>query len=365
MAIVIASDNALSELPVPAVDPRALARRIALPALLGAAAGAAVLLGPGHVHAFVEGLRRGLDLSPSWAALGAVFEFASLAGYVALLSLVAGRATARVGARESAQITLAGAAATRLIPTAGVGGLGLTLWALRRAGLRAPTAARTLLSFLVLLYSVFLASIVVSGSILTLGLVGGRGPAELSATAAGAATIAIGLCLVAAVRAGREREVVEVGGRKTRARRLRAGTQLMGEAVREACRLLRSRDPRLAGAVAYWTFDLAVLWAMLRAFGSPSALPIVALAYFVGQLANTLPVPGSVSGGMAGVLIMFGVPAELAIPSVLAYRAVSVWLPAPVAIAAVPGLRRTVASWGRQDGAPATVPLDVRAASIA
>ena len=73
------------------------------------------------------------------------------------------------------------------------------------------------------------------------------------------------------------------------------------------------------------------------------------LAYFVGQVANTLPIPGSVSGGMTGVLIAFSVPAEVALPSVLAYRAVAVWLPSPVAVAAVPALRSTIARWGRED----------------
>src|SRR5438105_14798162 len=96
-------------------------------------------------------------------------------------------------------------------------------------------------------------------------------------------------------------------------------------AARDASRLARGGDPRLAGAIAYWAFDAAVLWAMLHAFGSSPVLPAVVLAYFVGQVANTLPIPGSVSGGMTGVLIAFGVPAELALPSVLAYRAVAIW----------------------------------------
>jgi uncharacterized membrane protein YbhN (UPF0104 family) len=113
--------------------------------------------------------------------MGGAFECLSLAGYVVLLSLVAGRVTSRVGGRESAQITLAGAAATRLLPTAGAGGAALTLWALRRAGLKSRAAAWTLLVFLVALYSVFLTSIVLSGGALALGLVSTRGPSELSA----------------------------------------------------------------------------------------------------------------------------------------------------------------------------------------
>jgi hypothetical protein len=47
------------------------------------------------------------------------------------------------------------------------------------------------------------------------------------------------------------------------------------------------------------------------------------------------------------------VPAGLAVPSVLAYRAIAVWLPAPVAIAAVPALRATTARWRREDAAAA------------
>jgi uncharacterized membrane protein YbhN (UPF0104 family) len=300
-------------------------------------------------------MRRGLGVSPAWAAVGAVFECISLAGYVGLLSLVAGRVTPRVGARESAQITFAGAAATRLLPTAGAGGLTLTLWALRRAGLQARTAARTLLLFLVALYSVFLASVVLAGAALALGLVDSRAPVALSAIPALAAILSIVVCVALARRGPVEPAVGERNdpGVPTRRSRLRPAARLLGDAVREARGLVRLRDPRLTGAIAYWAFDAAVVWAMLHAFGSPPVLPVIALAYFVGQVANTLPIPGSVSGGMAAVLIAFGVAPGLAIPAVLAYRAIAVWLPSPVAIAAVPALRATVRRWVREDGSAA------------
>ena len=48
---------------------------------------------------------------------------------------------------------------------------------------------------------------------------------------------------------------------------------------------------------------------------------------------------------MVGVLLAFGVEAELALASVLAYRAVAIWLPAPIGLVALGGLRRTVARW--------------------
>jgi uncharacterized membrane protein YbhN (UPF0104 family) len=352
---MLASDHTISEFSLPALDVGAVARRAALPALLAGTAVGAALLAGGRLHSFADSVRHGLGVSPAWLAVGAAFECISLAGYVGLLSLVAGRATARVGARESVQITLAGAAATRLLPTAGAGGVTLTLWALRRAGLRPRAAARTLLLFLVLLYSVFLASIVLAGAALALGLVASRGPVALSAIPTGAAMVGIALCLVVASRGVVEPEVAGRGDPSDRPHgsRVKVGAQLVADAVREARALVRLGDPRLAGAIAYWAFDAAVVWAMLHAFGSAAVLPVIALAYFVGQLANTLPIPGSVSGGIAGVLIAFGVPAAVAIPSVLAYRAIAVWLPSPVAIAALPALRATVARWVREDASRA------------
>jgi hypothetical protein len=167
------------------------------------------------------------------------------------------------------------------------------------------------------------------------------------------AALVIVLALAFALVSGRARQPWTSGdddplsnGHRSRAR---AGAALVADAVRDATRLVRSGNVRLAGAAAYWLFDAAVLWAMLNAFGSPPALAVVALAYFVGQAANTLPIPGSVSGGIAGVLIAFGVPAGLALPSVLAYRTIAVWLPTPVAVAAVPGLRSTIARWRHED----------------
>lgn len=67
------------------------------------------------------------------------------------------------------------------------------------------------------------------------------------------------------------------------------------------------------------------------------------MSYFVGMLANTLPVPGgigAVDGGMIGALIGFGVEPGLAIVGVLSYRLFAFWLPiAPGVVAYVQLLR--------------------------
>ncbi|HEY2771541.1 MAG TPA: lysylphosphatidylglycerol synthase transmembrane domain-containing protein [Solirubrobacteraceae bacterium] len=343
---MLAPDQTVTELSLPSLDVRALARRAAVPALVAGVAVAAVLIAGGRVHTVSDALHRMLALSPGWLAVAIVFECVSLTGYVSLLSVVASRATHRIGVRESAQITFAGAAATRLLPTAGAGGAALTVWALRRAGLNSVAAARVLLSFFVLLYSIFLAAIAAAGTVLALGLAGAHGPLALSVLPAVGAILAIASALVLAARSPMTSATAP-----GKLAKVRSGARLVGGAVRDAVRLLRSRDLRVVGAAVYWLFDAAVLWAMLHAFGSPPALAVVTLAYFLGQVANTLPLPGTVSGGIAGVLIAFGVPAGLALPAVLAYRTVSVWLPTPPAIAAIPGLRATVTRWGREDAA--------------
>jgi putative heme transporter len=327
---------------VPALDVRALARRAAVPAALAAAAAAAIVIAGGPLHAFAHALRRALDADPRWVIGGAIFELLSFAGYVALFWLVGSRATKRLGLRESTEVTLGGAAATRLLPTAGVGGAAMTLWALRRTGLGSRGSTRTLLAFLIVLYSVFLAAIATSGGLIALGLAPGDGPLALSAIPAVAATLAI----VAALGLGARRP------RTPRAGRLHAAADVFGAAVRDAVAHVRSGDPRLLGALAWWTFDAAVLWAMLHAFGAPPPFAVVVLAYFVGQVGNTIPIPGAVSGGIVGVLVAFAVPADLALVSVLAYRAIAIWLPAPIGLVALGSLRRTMARWSEED-APA------------
>src|SRR5438270_9727373 len=56
-----------------------------------------------------------------WLALGAVLEAISITGQVALFRGVFSRPANRVGWRTSAEITLAGGVATKLVATAGAG----------------------------------------------------------------------------------------------------------------------------------------------------------------------------------------------------------------------------------------------------
>lgn len=115
--------------------------------------------------------------------------------------------------------------------------------------------------------------------------------------------------------------------------------------MRGAIALLRSRDWRLLGAFAWWGFDVAVLWACFRAFGGSPELSVLVLVYFVGMLANLLPLPGGVGGvdgGMIGAAIGFGIDGGLAIVAVLAYRGFAFWLPTLPGAVAYVDLRRAL-----------------------
>src|SRR4051794_38069144 len=189
--IVATPDTTTADFALPRLDPRAVARRAALPTALAVAALAAVLLAGGPLGVLTNALRRALEADPRWIAVAAVAETLSFAGYVLLLWHVGRRATPRLHLRASTEVTLAGAAATRLLPTAGAGGAALTLWAVARTGLGTRRGGHVLLTFLVLLYTVFLAGIAASGAAIALGAAGGAGHRVVGAAAAVAAGAAL------------------------------------------------------------------------------------------------------------------------------------------------------------------------------
>jgi uncharacterized membrane protein YbhN (UPF0104 family) len=286
-----------------------------------------------------------------------VLELASFAGYVVLFRAVfVGRDVhppGPIGWRESYQITMAGLAATRLFATAGAGGIALTAWALRRSGMEARLVACRMVAFIVLLYAVYAGSVLLDGIGLGTGLFPGGGSFALTIVPAIVAAI-----LIAAVGAMAllpndiERRLQSwASGSGRLARWVALGVTapaLAASGVRTAIELIRSRDPGLLGAVAWWGFDISVLWAMFHAFGSPPPFTVIWMAYFLGMLGNLLPLPGGlggVEGGMIGAFAAFGVDFNLAVLAVLSYRAISFWLPTVPGAIAYFQLRRTVARW--------------------
>lgn len=291
---------------------------------------------------------------PFWLAAAAGFELLSFAGYVLLFRTVFVRGPARVGWRESYQISMAGVAATRLFAAAGAGGVALTAWALRRAGMESRTVAREMVAFLALLYAVYMGALVIDGVLLRTGVFPGPAPFAFTVIPAvvGGAAIVVFLAMSLLPSDFERRLTHWAGGPHKRLARFAGGLATVpasvAAGVRTALRLVRDREPGLIGAPLWWAGDIAVLWACFHAFGDPPSKAVIVMAYFVGMMGNVLPLPGGiggVEGGMIGSFLAFGVPGGLAVVAVLSYRAFSFWLPTIPGAIAYLQLRRTVNRW--------------------
>jgi uncharacterized protein (TIRG00374 family) len=291
-----------------------------------------------------------------WLAIAVVLEVGVFLSYISLFRAVFMRGQTRIGWRESWQINLASLAATRLFAAGGAGGIALTAWALRRSGMEARIVACRMIAFLVLLYGVYMSVLVIDGVALYLGVFSGPAPFGITVIPAifGGCVIIIFLA-VSLLPSDFERLVgrwTKGGGRLARlASRVAAAPATAATGVRTAISLVRSRNPFVFAAITYWACDIAVLWACFHAFGFVPHKSVIVMAYFVGMLGNLLPLPGGiggVDGGMIGAFSAFHVPLEVAIVSVLAYRAIAFWLPTLPGAIAYLQLRRTVQRWSSE-----------------
>ena len=90
--------------------------------------------------------------------------------------------------------------------------------------------------------------------------------------------------------------------------------------------LVLAGDWKLVGAIAYYVFDNAVLWAAFHAYGGAPTLGVIVMGYLVGSLGATLPIPGGIGaleGGLIGALVLYGAPVGPAAAAVLLYRGIS------------------------------------------
>jgi putative heme transporter len=311
---------------------------------------------------FGKSLHRIRDGNKTWLVAGVGLECISLFGYMALFRMIFSCEGVRITWRLSYQITMAGTVATKLLAAGGAGGIALTIWALRAAGLSARSVARRMTSFELLLYAVFMGALVVFGGGVALGLFPGAEPPALTAFPAvfGAVVIVLVLVLGFASDAA-QRWLAALSGRSKRSRKLLGNLATVPRTLHDGflttAQVLRRPRLGLLGAVIYWAFDIATLWASFHAFGDSPPIAVLVLGYYIGQLANALPIPGGiggVEGGMIGSFIAFGVSGSTAALAVLAYRLISFWLPILPGSIAYLQLRAAVAKWNEQEDAPSS-----------
>jgi uncharacterized membrane protein YbhN (UPF0104 family) len=107
----------------------------------------------------------------------------------------------------------------------------------------------------------------------------------------------------------------------------------LAKAVDDTKRLVVDRGNwvPLAGAVAYLGFDLVILWLALNAVHAQPVptFAVVLMAYIIGALGGSVPLPASVGtiGGIAGMLIIYGVHHNPAVAAVLLHQAIGLVVP--------------------------------------
>ena len=325
------------------LQPRNLARRGARVALLLAALVLVALLAPGldSVRDALSGAHAG------WLAAAVLFELLSCGSYILMFRPVFCRS---MSWRTSAEIGGAELGMGSVVPASGIGGLALGAWILHRRGMDGARIARRSVAFFLIKSSVNFVAVAVIGGLLAIGIVGPDLPLTLTALPA-----VLSVLLIAAV------AVVPMIGPGDAARpdagRIRrgiaAGRRALIDGIREARAIFRSPDPLIVvGAVGYWAFDNAVLWATFEALGDPPSLWIVLLGYLIGQLGGLLPIPGGVGGidgGLIGTLIVYGAPADVTAAAVLAYRLILFWVPLLVGAASLLLLTRALRTPERGD----------------
>jgi uncharacterized protein (TIRG00374 family) len=299
-----------------------------------------------------------------WIVIAVAFNLAAFAAYVALFrGILRGTrddpANLRLDVRASYQITMAGLAATRIFSAAGAGGIALTYWALRKAGMQRRRSACRMVAFLVLMYGVYLSALIVFGILLRTHILPGDAPLGGTVVPAGiaAGVIAVFL-LIALIPDDIERRVQRVAGGYRRTRyllRLASAPATVSSGVRTALAFVR--EPQrgalaVTGAVGFWAANIAVLWAAFEAFGGDVPFAVLVQGFFVGMAANLIPSPaggvGSVDAGMIAAFVLFGIDDSVVFPAVLTYRVIAFWLPIPPGIVAFFQLRTTVSRWERE-----------------
>lgn len=309
-----------------------------------------------------DSLSRLGEADPLWIAVAIGFNVVAIATYIVLFKAVVGGDVLRLTWAETYEINMAGVAATRLFSAAGAGGIALTYWALRKAGIRRHEVARRMVAFLTLQYIFYPVALIVCGVLLRTGVVPGEDSVELTIVPAAVAGLLLILGVLVAL------IPPDLGARIGRLARGHRGSAIadkvatvpatVGEGVRFGFALLfRPSHGGLAviGAAGYWAANIGILWASFKALGVHVPLAVVVQGFFLGMVGNLFPLApagvGAVDAGMIGAFVLFGLPEGTVFPAVLVYRLVAFWMPIPLGIVAFFQLRARVQHW-EEEGLP-------------
>jgi putative heme transporter len=309
-----------------------------------------------------DSLSRLDEADPLWIAVAVGFSVLAFGTYIALFKAVVGGDALRLRWVETYEINMAGVAATRLFSAGGAGGIALTYWALRKAGMGRRDVARRMVAFISLQYAFYPIALILFGVLLRTGVLNGKDSVELTIIPAAIAGALLVLGALIALIPGDLEERLSPYVHGERARHFLQTAAKVPETLAEGFRFalgLFAHPSRgglaVLGAAGFWAASIGVLWASFHAFGVHVPLAVVVQGFFLGMVANLFPLApagvGAVDAGMIGAFVLFGIPKETVFPAILVFRLIAFWMPIPPGVVAFFQLRKTVHRW-EEEGLP-------------
>ncbi len=278
-------------------------------------------------------------MKPAWIVFAVALELASCASFVVVFRLF----FSPIPPRPARQLAWTELASGVLLPAGGVGGLAVGGWLMHLAGMSTRSIIQRSSALFFITSAASVAAMIAAGVLLVLGVAAGPDDFLRAVLPIIAGCLATGVVLVLPAR----------GSLRTARPGGPAWISDLVEGIRYAEFALRRPKLRLAGAIGYLLFDIAVLWATFSALGiSPPIAPLI-LGYIIGYLANLVPVPGGVGvldGGLVGALVIYGISPIGATAAVLVYHAIAFWIPGLGGLLGLALLRRELPTAAGQAG---------------
>jgi hypothetical protein len=254
------------------------------------------------------------DMDPTWVGVAVALELGSCLSYV----IVFRRFFPEPPGPVSRQVAWISMGAGAVLPGGNISSAAATGWLLRRHAIGIRSLIERCAALLCLLTAFGFVVNGVAGALLLIGVPGG--PHDLSHT---------GVPILVSIGVLSGATLVVVAGRRFGARAPRV-IRGVAAGLEGALRAAGTPHWRLGGVAGFLCLDMAALWAACAATGHPLGVPAVVIAYCIGYLATTIPVPagiGVLDSGLAASLVLYGMSPAASVGAVLVYHAIAIWVP--------------------------------------